>query len=185
MIAPRMVITPKEQGYFDGACGFYAFHHAMEVLYPDDVGDKDFVRWLKLLSNDALPAAFLHGMSRVAMGQLIDGAMEIKKFNGLARSWPFWEKPATLDTFWEAVSDHLAGEGTSVILGLFRKHPDEEEWGHWTVIASASALQMQLIDSSGLRMLRKARTGILRSPRKSRERPYRIEAGSALFLRRG
>jgi hypothetical protein len=173
---------PVEQGDFDGACGFYAVHNALSWLYPRELDERDF-RWLlAALSGSRLvvPIEFFLGTHRKHLGQLLDAVRSDRRFSDLELRRPFWSRHVPVNVFWDRARDWLeeSGRHSAVIFAY-----DDAGYAHWTVANGASARQLRLRDSYGLRTMARARCYAGRGA--TRRNTYWIETTCTFLLRRG
>jgi len=157
LMSRKSVARARMQGNLDGLCGVYSVVNASLRLIPSQ-WTEDQVRSLfrrlcsQLAAEGRLEDTLFEGMTVRVLGRLIDAASEFMKTEkgiSINRKIAFGSAPKGLAEFWSSLENHLQGERVSVILGIGGKHD------HWTCVGSISSDQMKLVDSDGLRQLRR------------------------------
>lgn len=179
------VRRPKRQGAFDGACGFYAVHNALGLLYPNTVTEDDFSTLLYALSKSAVPRQFFAGTGRNELNQMLVRLVADDRFSRTVVSRPWWGGgTVALGDYWSRLESHLDGERAAAIVA-FRHEPDPERtYYHWTVVRKVTTASLVLHDSAGLARLPRKRSRMWDEKASHASRPFALQHPWTFLLRR-
>lgn len=173
---------PKLQGDFDSACGFYAVHNALALLYPSKVTSDDFSTLLRVLSEDSIPRQFFFGTGRNELNKMLTRLLTDERFHGTSVLRPWWKGgKVNLGDYWACLGDHLATEGTCAIMMFGHEPNPDNTWYHWSVVRSATANSLLLYDSDHIARIPRKRSRMWDEKAFHSKRPF-VLASTATFL---
>ncbi len=177
----RASSTPKplRQGELDGLCGLYAVVNAARVLCPelDDEASRQLFRAIyRTAENFAQTVSFAHdGLGFDDLVRLLTEAQELLSSTRAiviaVKTLPL-AGPPSLAKLWGSMTDELRDQAV-LILGLSGLED------HWSVAHRATPEALQLIDSSGLKTLPRAKCSLHHS-----EGRFCLEPSEILVVRR-
>lgn len=138
-----------KQGDLDGLCAIYSLVNAAALIRPSDTkksSQRLFKKLLRSFSNRHSWHAYVtYGL------EFRDVKRALKVIDGVRGRVHYCKQDAvSLDDFWQKMQEFLSKDKQRcVLLGLQGKHD------HWTLIESISDTQLHLVDSIGLKVLRR------------------------------
>ena len=151
--------SPLRQGALDGLCGVYSIVNALRLLCREIDRSKSeelfqvLLKSLDCKKNNAMTIA-CYGMSGLMLTRLL--LLAIKHVQSefgieiiLGKMPKGYRANANLETIWCELSRRM-NDGGVAIIGLFGRHE------HWTVALAISKKSVNLFDSDGMRVLRRA-----------------------------
>lgn len=179
------VRKPKRQGAFDKACGFYAVHNALSLLYPGVVGDDDFSTLLGALSRVTVPKQFFFGTGRNELNRMLGHILDDNRFSPTSVQRPWWTGGVVpLKDYWARLDDHLSQERSAAIVMVGHEPTPDNTFNHWTVVRKVTARSLILHDSDGLGRIPRLRSRVRDGKESNSARPYSIDHTATFLLRR-